>query len=69
MNEHVGVARRAFLHSKACPVGFAAIGGLTRLALFTPSIRGKHHESVMSIVMGSSLCRDEEADHNTQLLL
>jgi hypothetical protein len=54
MNEHVGVARRALLHSKVCPAGFVP-------TLSAPSIRKKYHESVMSIVMGSSLCRDEEA--------
>jgi hypothetical protein len=60
MNEHVGVARRAFLHSRVCPAGFAATDWLTRLALSALSIRRKYHESVMSIVMGSSLRRDEE---------
>jgi len=54
MGECVGVARKAVPHAKAHPAGCGATAQRTRLALSAPSLKRKCHESVMSIVMGSS---------------
>ena len=47
---------RAVDNSKAYPTAFRATPPVIRLVLSGTTIKGKRHESVMSIVMFSSFC-------------